>query len=299
MSRISLDLLEAFAAVARSSNLTRAAESMHVTVSALSHRMRQLEERLESRLFTRGPRGVTLTVTGRRLFEAVNGPLAGIDRALRDFRRSSGDRSLTVSTVPLMANGWLVPRLPDFVARHPQINLNLHSSSALVDFERDPVDAALRLGGGGWTGVHAEHLLDEWVAPVASPELLKRIGGPRRTALARAPLLGDPANRWEAWFARHGGKPPTRFVAGFDNSEALHHAAVQGLGVALGREILARPLIDAGRLVALSRLRLQAGFGYYLVFPTRSCTHRGFIAFRTWLYGQIGKPPPPLPETDA
>ncbi|HET7359582.1 MAG TPA: LysR substrate-binding domain-containing protein [Rhodanobacteraceae bacterium] len=293
MSRVSLDLLDAFAAVARTGNLTRAAEAMHVTVSALSHRMRLLEERLGARVFARGPRGVSLTVAGRRLFDAIGGPLAGIDRALRDFRCSCDD-SLTLSTVPLMANGWLVPLLPDFVARHPQVRLNLQSDTRVVDFEREPVDAALRLGSGGWSGVHAEHLFDEWVSPVASPTLLKRIGGPRRTALARAPLLGDPADRWTAWFALHGGKAPEHFVAGFDDSEALHHAAVQGLGVALGREVLARPLIEAGRLVALSRRRMQAGFGYYLVYPSRSREHRGFLAFRTWLYAQIGQPLPPL-----
>jgi LysR family glycine cleavage system transcriptional activator len=294
MSRISLDLLDAFAAVARSGNLTRAAETMHVTVSALSHRMRHLEERLGARVFARGPRGVSLTVAGRRLFDTVSAPLADIERALRNFR-SSCDDSLTLSTVPLMANGWLVPLLPDFVARHPQVRLNLQSDARVVDFEREPVDAALRLGRGGWANVHSEHLIDEWVSPVASPALLKRIGGPRRTALARAPLLGDPADRWTAWFKDHGGTRPARFVAGFDDSEALHHAAVQGLGVALGREVLARPLIEAGRLVALSRQRMRAGFGYYLVYPSRSREHRGFLAFRAWLYAQIGKPVPPLP----
>jgi LysR family glycine cleavage system transcriptional activator len=256
--------------------------------------MRQLEERLGARVFARGPRGVSLTVAGRRLFDTVSAPLADIERALRNFR-SSCDDSLTLSTVPLMANGWLVPLLPDFVARHPQVRLNLQSDARVVDFEREPVDAALRLGRGGWANVHSEHLIDEWVSPVASPALLKRIGGPRRTALARAPLLGDPADRWTAWFKDHGGTRPARFVAGFDDSEALHHAAVQGLGVALGREVLARPLIEAGRLVALSRQRMRAGFGYYLVYPSRSREHRGFLAFRAWLYAQIGKPVPPLP----
>lgn len=294
MSRVSLDLLKAFAEIARSGNLTRAAEAMHVTASALSHRMRQLEERLGTPVFIRGPRGVSLTVEGQRLLQAISDPIADIERALRDFRSCSSGRKLTVSTVSLMANGWLVPRLPDFVANHPQINLNLHSSPALVDFEREAVDAALRLGRGGWSGVYSEHLLDESVRPVASPELIERIGGPRRTLLSRAPLLGDPAGHWDAWCARFGGTLPDRFVAGFDNSEALHHAAVQGLGVALGRDVMAQPLIDAGRLVPLSRQRLKAGFGYYLVFPGRSRTHRGFLAFRDWLYTQIGKPAPPL-----
>jgi LysR family transcriptional regulator, glycine cleavage system transcriptional activator len=294
MSRISLDLLKAFAEIARSGNLTRAAETMHVTSSALSHRMRQLEERLGVPVFVRGPRGVSLTVDGQRLLDAVRDPLAELDRALGDFSCCRSGRKLTLSTVSLLANGWLVPRLPDFVGAHPQINLNLHSTPAVVDFDREPIDAALRLGRGGWDGVNSEHLLDESVCPVASPDLVRRIGGSRASLLERAPLLGDPTGHWEAWFKHHGGSVPDRFVAGFDNSEALHHAAVQGLGVALGRCMMAQPLIDAGHLVPLSRKRLKAGFGYYLVFPERSRAHAGFQAFRSWLYAQIGKPEPPL-----
>lgn len=296
MSRVSLDLLDAFAAVARSGNLTRAAEAMHVTVSALSHRMRQLEERLDVQVFTRGPRGVRLTVAGQRLFDAVSDPLADIDRALRHFCTRTNDRMLGVSTVPLLANGWLVPRLPGFVAQHPQVNLNLQSSVLLVDFEREPVDAALRLGRGGWDGVHSEHLLDEWLSPVASPDLLKRVGGPRGSAMSRAPLLGETSDNWNRWFERYGGDPPASFVAGFDDSEMMLHAAVQGLGVALGRTVLARPLIESGRLVSLSRRRMRAGFGYYLVYPERSRAHRGFQVFRDWLYAQLDKEPPELPD---
>lgn len=293
MKRVQLDLLETFVAVARAGNLTRASEAMHVTVSALSHRMRQLEERLGERVLTRGPRGVSLTAAGRRLFDAVNEPLVDIERALRSFR-GSGD-TFTLSTVPLLSNGWLLPRLPDFVGHHPQIAVNLHSDVALVDFEREPVDAALRLGVGGWANVHSEHLFTEWVSPVASPELLKKLGRLKLSALSRAPLLGDPANLWADWFARYGGEPPRRYVAGFNDSDSVTQAAVQGLGVALGRETLARPWIEAGRLVALTRRRLEAGFAYFLVFPPRSCEHRGFVAFRDWLYGQLGRESPPLP----
>ncbi len=290
---LSLDLLDAFAVAARHANLTRAAESMHVTVSALSHRIRQLEEQLGARVFVRGPRGVELTHVGRRLFHAVDTPLRDIDRALGGFRVGSDERRLTISLVPLLANGWLVPRLPGFVARHPQVNLGLQSTNALVDFEREPVDAALRLGRGGWDGVVCEHLIEEWVSPVASPELVKRVGGPRRTVLDRAPLLGDPSGLWEKWFRGSDGRAPDHYVAGFNDSEFLHHAAVQGVGVALGRTLLARPLIEAGRLLTLSRRRIRAPFDYYLVYPRRSLRHRGFQVFRDWLYAELDKVPPP------
>lgn len=286
MARTPLDLLEGFAEVARHGNLTRAAEAMHLTVSALSHRMRQLEERLGQRLFVRGPRGVSLTPGGRRLRAAVERPLQDIERALRSFDCAEDDR-LTLSLPPLMTSGWLVPRLPDFVARHPQVSLNLLSSTALVDFEREPVDAAMRLGRGSWPGVEAEFLFEEKVRPVASPALLAQIGKPRLADLGRAPLLGDPANLWQVWFEHFGGQAPSRYVAAFDNSEALHQAAVQGMGVALGRETLARPLIESGRLVALTRRFMPAGYAHYLAYPPRSLQHKGFLAFRDWLHATV------------
>lgn len=292
MSHIPLDLVEAFVSMARAGSLTRAADTMHVTVSALSHRLRQLEERLDTRVFVRGPNGVSLTVIGRRLFDAVNHPLEDIERALRSL--DIGHENFTVSTTPQFANSWLVPRLPDFVTRHPRIGINLQSDDAFVDFEREPVDAALRLGRGGWPKVHTEYLFEEWVSPVASPALLERLGRVQLTELAAAPLLGDPLGLWTEWFARHGGVPPKSYVARFNDSAALLQAAVRGLGIALGRLTLARPLIEAGQLVALSKQRIQAPFSYYLVFPERSIEHPGFLAFRTWLYEQLGAVALPL-----
>ena len=96
----------------------------------------------------------------------------------------------------------------------------------------------------------------------------------------------DDAGRWPEWFGRFGGKRPARFVARFDDAETLHRAAASGLGVALGRLTLAKPLVDAGLLVLLSRQRMKANYAHYLVHPPRSADHAGFLAFRDWLRGQ-------------
>ena len=122
--------------------------------------------------------------------------------------------------------------------------------------------------------------------PVASPALLERHGKPAAGRLARLPLLGDPADRWKDWFAHAGGEPPARYVARFDDTEALHQAAAQGIGVALARWTLAEPLVRAGRLVPLARKRMPAGFGHYLVYPERSLSHPGFVTVRGWLLEQ-------------
>lgn len=285
MGRLPLEQLEAFVCAARLGNLTRAAEAMNLTVSALSHRMRQLEQRMGQVLLQRGPRGVALTLAGQRLLDDVGEPLDRIAQALRRRAAVPGN-TVTLSLTPSMANAWLVSRLPQLVAAHPQLSLSLQSSAHLVDFEREPVDLALRLGRGQWPGVQAEFLFDEWISPVASPELLARHGKVPLARLAELPLLGDPGGRWPQWFARFGGEPPARYVAHLDDSEALHHAAATGMGVALARLTLAQPLIAAGRLVRLTRRRLKPDFAHYLVYPERSLRHPGAVLVCDWLRQQ-------------
>ncbi len=150
------------------------------------------------------------------------------------------------------------------------------------------MDAAIRLGGGQWPGVVSEFLLDEWITPVASPGFLQQHGKPTLAGIAKLPLLGDPSERWNDWFSTFGGTPPNRHVAAFDDTETLHQAAAQGLGIALARLTLAQPLIDSGRLVLLTRKRLKAGFAHYLVYPQRSSQHPGFQTMRSWLLEQAG-----------
>jgi LysR family glycine cleavage system transcriptional activator len=287
MSRLPLHPLQGFVLAARLGNLSRAADALHLTVSALSHQIRVLEERVGRRLFARGPRGIVLTVEGQRLHDAVAAPFAAIERALRAHGPRREDM-LGLSLLSSFASSWLVPRLPGFLAAHPQLELSLMTGTALVDFERDlDVDAALRYGPGRWPGLQADALFDDWIAPVASPGLLARHGGKVDPAkLARLPLLDDRSNRWRDWVARFGGEAPTRFVAAFDDAEALHRAAASGLGVAMGRLSLARPLLEAGLLVLLSPQRLKSDYAHYLVYPPRSADHAGLLAFRAWLLAE-------------
>lgn len=288
-SRPPLHALQGFVSVARTGSLTRAAASMHLTVSALSHQMRALEERLGHRLLERHPRGVAPTAEGRRLLDAVGPHLDAIAQALRPFSARRDD-VLTLSITPTMASAWLVPRLGDFMRRHPTVELNLLSSERLVDFERQPhVDAAMRIGHGQWPGVAAEPLLDEWLVPVASPSLIARMRREKRRALSEWPLLGDPDGEWERWFELAGERPPERYVAVFDDSESHHRAALDGVGVALGRVTRARLLLDSGQLVALSPHRLKTPWRHYLVYPQRSADHAGFLAFRAWVHAQAAE----------
>jgi len=289
MSKPPLHTLQAFVAVAREKNLTRAAAQMNLTVSALSHQMRALEERLGRKLLERGPRGVSLTPHGARLLDEVAAHVDGIERVFARTREQPAN-TLTISALPSFSSSWLMPRLPAFMARHPGLEFNLQTTTAVVDFEREPVDAALRYGAGTWAGLTSEHLLDEQLAPIAHPKWLEEFGKPAPADLARWPLLGeydDNSAHWRRWFTEFGGTLPNRYVASFTDVELLHRAAAQGLGVAMGRLLLAKPLIENGALVVLTRERMPAKYGHYLVYPSCSAKYPPLIAFREWLHGEI------------
>lgn len=284
MERAPLNALQVFVTAARTQNLTRAAERLHLTVSALSHQVRLLEQRLGCSLFVRGPRGLRPTAEGALLLQRVGPHLDAIDAALRPLcaRR---DLALSLSALPSMASSWLVPRLPRFFARHPEFEFNLDSSIELVDFADGRFDGALRYGPGRWGELETELLFEEWLTPVASPRLLAGRKRPRLDRLGDWPLL-CPDDPWPRWFEQFGGSEPARYVATFSDSETLQRAALEGMGVALGRLTMARPLLESGRLVALFPERMRARYAHYLVYPKRSLEHAGFKAFRTWLQAE-------------
>jgi LysR family glycine cleavage system transcriptional activator len=281
MERPPLNALQVFVSVARAKNMTRAAERLHLTVSALSHQVRALEQRLGYSLFKRGPRGLALTPEGSLLLERIAPHLDAIDNALRPLR-TRRDNVLSLSAMPSLASSWLMPRLPKFVARHPDLELNLDSSIEVIDFADCRFDAALRYGQGQWDGVTSELLFEEWLTPVASPALLAGRKKPTLEDLADWPLL-CPEDPWPHWFETFGGTAPKRFVASFTESETRQRAAVEGIGIALGRMTMVRPLIESGMLIALFPERLRARYAHYLVYPQRAREHAAFRTFREWL----------------
>lgn len=286
MSRLPLSQLQGFVLVARTGKLARAAEQLNLTVSALSHQIRNLEERLGRSLFDRGPRGVTLTTNGASLLEAIGHHFEGIEHALGRFEGRHQD-SVTLSVLPSVASSWLVPRLPKLVAAHPELELSLHSSVNVVDFDRDAtIDSAFRYGLGSWPRTKADRLFGEFIVPIASPSLVRKMGGLPDTSLKGWPLLGDPSGRWNDWAEQFGMPLPSRYVARFDNTEHLQRAVLEGLGVALGRLVMARSLIECGALTVLCKERMRVAEAYYLVYPKRSEAHTGFGRLREWLLAE-------------
>lgn len=279
--------LRAFEAAARLSSLTRAAESLSLTHGAISHQIKALEEELGVRLIERAGRGIRLTDEGERLATRVRTALGDLADALREVRERSNPHRLRVSVMPSFAARWVLPRVGTFLSRHPQIDLDVRASTALVDFQRDDIDAAIRYGSGSYPGLATTHLMDDSFFIVCSPRLPG--GVPRRPAeLSRCRLLRAANDPWKPWFAAAGldWPEPSRGPIFEDTSHAIQ-AAIEGQGVALARTSLIGNDLANGLLVQPFDVTVSSANRYYLVHPPRLATAPKLVAFREWLFEQI------------
>ncbi len=281
-----LGALRVFEAAARHQNFSHAGAELHITHSAISHQMKALERELGVTLFHRRSRGVRLTEPGRTLAATMHEALDRIARGIAELR-AKPHRALTISVLPAFATHWLIPRLADFNRRHPDIDINVRAGQALADFASEDVDLAVRYGGGQWPGLHAVQLAHEDVFPVCSPRfnggrLPKRLGD-----LAKARLLHTPLQPWDEWFQAMGvAAMPSRRGMTFSETDLLLRAAIDGLGIALSRRMLAQPELDAGRLVRPVRHSVRADRSYFIVYPAAAEPPPRLQIFRDWLLEQ-------------
>ena len=274
--------LQAFEAVARHRSFTRAAAELGLTQTAVSHRIGRLEAQLGRQLFLRQGRQVMLSAAGQAYLPGVREAFERLHQATGELLDDQRAGAVTVSTLVSFAAKWLVPRLAAFQSAHPEIAVRILTSPLPVDFAREPVDLAIRYGDGRWPGLRAERLLDEAIFPVSSPKLrrLKRPGD-----LAAQTLIHNTAfpEDWPRWLAAAGvpdlkGKGDLKFDLGF----AAIEAAIDGAGVAMGRNSLADYDLAKGTLIAPFALSVPRR-AYYLVAPRRRAVRPEVETFRDWL----------------
>lgn len=298
----SLNGLRAFEAAARHMSFTLAASELNVTQTAISHQIRRLEEELGVRLFVRQNRTLSLTAEAREYLPGIRAAFNDLRLATDRLLRKDDGNVLTVSTLASLAAKWLLPRISDFQEKHPGIDVRITTSTALVDFRRDGVDAAIRYGRGQWPGLRANWLMADRMFPVCSPELLKG-GKPLRKPedLADHVLLHTSANNdddWRLWLTAAGlptdlSKPPG---VTFDMVFMTIQAAIDGLGVAMGRTSYVQDDIAKGRLVVPFEIELPVDAGFYLVSPEARADTPKVSAFRKWLSDIVKAKPEPLAE---
>ncbi len=288
----SIAALRALEAAARHSNFSKAANELHVTPSAISHQIRHLEDSWALKLFDRRPKQVALTRNGQALASLVRDFIGGMQDTLEGLRAEDGRQPLRVSMLTSFAYKWLVPRLSDFHARHPDIDVWISTNNKPINFASEKFDAAIRLGYGDYPGLHATFLLREQVFPVCSPEYLKRAGGLAEPAdLLHHPLMHRIDSKisptWTDWFHKAGiDNPVLPNGPYFPDTNMGLKAAINGQGIALARSALVSDDLARGTLVKLFDVHFPSNLDYYLVCPEGKEKGSRLSTFRDWLVGE-------------
>ncbi|MCC8378580.1 LysR substrate-binding domain-containing protein [Xenorhabdus sp. PB30.3] len=281
----SLTSLRAFEAAARLRSFKKAAEELSVTATAISHRIRVLEEYLECPLFLRKVRAVELTPNGLTLFTAVNSGFETISTAIKHIQKPRR-QSVMLSTTPAFATKWLIPRLSLFQSAHPDIDLHIHTSNTPVDLNASTVDLAIRYGLGQHVGVVGTLLLEDHFAPVANPALLETIN----QDISQWPLIHFDWHHslpieltWIAWAQATGLKPSdlSTGIRYYEESHAIQ-AAIAGQGVALLSLLLIEEELRLGVLQIVAEPSLK-GMAYHVLKSNHYPVSEAATIVEDWL----------------
>jgi LysR family glycine cleavage system transcriptional activator len=286
-SILPLRALQVLETAARHGSFARAADELNITQSAVSHQIRGLEARLGTKLFFREHKRLVLTPAGHRLALVMSSTLGEVAEAMTSVRPARDQQSITVSTLPSMAYTWLVPRLNRFLAQQPTVDVNIVATAHLSDPGRDGSDLAIRYGNGRWPGLQAMQLLSDSLFPVCAPKY-NRGKLPRSIAeLLSMPLLSDLSHPWRGWFREVGAtvKGPLR-LSTYTDAGLLLQAAERGIGIALGRRVLAADALASGRLVRPIEQELRSPYRYFVVYRSGATLRPPVQAFVDWLLSE-------------
>jgi DNA-binding transcriptional LysR family regulator len=295
----SLDLLKGFEAAARLLSFTKAGEELHLSQSAVSRQVQELEDQLGVRLFQRRHRALALTEDGQALHAASAQVLATMRAVTDRLRAAHGRRRLAVTTTQSFASLWLIPRLSGFTRMHPELDVRISAETRVLDLQRDGLDLAIRHGPAALAGSDAVRLFGERVFPVCSPKLMKDASRPLREPqdLRHHVLLqyDDPEGRhpwmhWKTWLEIErlvDLRPAGNLV--FSGYDQIIPAAIAGHGVALGRSPLVREAIATGELVAPFKRSADPARAYYVILSKHSGDRPEVADFVAWLREEAKK----------
>ncbi|HEY8069481.1 MAG TPA: LysR substrate-binding domain-containing protein [Burkholderiales bacterium] len=297
----SLDLLKGFEAAARLLSFTKAGEELHLSQSAVSRQIQDLEAQLGVSLFQRQHRALALTEDGQALYAASAQVLATMRSVTDRLRAGRGRQTLAVTTTQSFASLWLIPRLAGFTRTHADLDVRISAETRVLDLERDGLDLAIRHGPAALVGANAVKLFGERVFPVCSPKLLKDPKRPlREPADLRHQVLlqyDDPEGRhpwlhWKTWLEieRLTDLRPAGSLV-FSGYEQIIPAAIAGHGVALGRSPLVREAMSSGELVAPFKRSADPARAYFAIVSKNSAGRPEVTDFVDWLKEEAKKEP--------
>ncbi len=282
-SHLPLNALRAFEASARHLSFTRAAIELCVTQAAVSHQVKSLETQLNVTLFKRLPRGLMLTSEGETLLPVVRDSFDRIAQTLSQFEGGHYREVLTVGAVGTFAVGWLLPRLPEFQARYPFIDLRLSTHNNRVDVAAEGLDYAIRFGAGAWHGTDACELLAAPLTVLCVPPLAEQLHAPQ-DLLKHTLLRSYRTDEWNLWF-QAAGLPADTLVPRsivFDSSLAMMEAALQGIGVALAPAMMFSRQLESDVIRQPFDVGISTG-SYWLTRLQSRAETPAMLAFKRWM----------------
>lgn len=265
--------LLAFDALARTGSFTAAARELGQTQGAISRQVAQLEGQLGVALVQRG-RG--LTEAGAAYARAARAALEVLGQGAMEALGQAPDRGLRLAILPTFGTRWLMPRIPRFVRRHPEVTLHFTTRIGRFDMRAAGVDGAIHSGRGDWPGARLTLLMEERVVPVGAPGVPRLVGQPLLALASR------PEGWAEYWHAAGLPGPVPAPLMRIEQVSTLAQAAASGMGVALMPGFLIRPELDSGALVMLGEEK-ASGYGYYFAEPDGGKQRREVGQFRDWL----------------
>lgn len=285
----SISALRAFEAVARHLSFTRAALELHLTQTAVSHQIKNLELAVNAQLFERSGSGVSLTQEGREYLVSVRPALFELSAATTRLMETSREAFLTVACLNGFGIKCLIPSLPDFRRLHPDIQLRIMTVTSFEHLRQHTYDISIRYGTGDWPGAIVERITSEDIFPICSPSFLQAHPVSDVTDLQRQTVIKTESHVlrdfWPLWCQEAGlGEIDFEDVITCDTLTTTLYAALSGLGVAIGRTTVVSEDLRAGALVEPFNIRIPAGSeGYYLVIAPERSKVRNAETFRDWL----------------
>ncbi|MDX3926970.1 MAG: LysR substrate-binding domain-containing protein [Shinella sp.] len=280
-----LNALRVFEAAARHGSFTLAGEELGMTQTAVSYQIRLLEENIGEPLFLRRPRQVSLTEVGERLVPKVREGFELLREAIDSVREPEND-TLVLHSTTTFAQQWLARYLGSFQLKHPRTAVRLSTSQEIVDFNRQPVDVAIRWGKGDWPGLAAHRVMRMDFTPMLSPKLAAP-GTLREPAdLLELPIISARDIWWETWFKAAGVAEPglERFPPNEFGTQAIDAGmAIAGQGVAIVNPGHFREEVKAGQLYQPFPITCNDGRDYWLVYRQSRRNIPKIRAFRDWI----------------
>jgi len=290
----SMTSLMSFEATARTLSFTKAAVELHLTQTAISHQIKNLEDLLGHKLFIRNASNLVLTKAGEEYLTTAREVIISLSIATERLIDQNNSNVLAIECFGMFAVKQLIPRLHEFQQLHPEILLRIRTTQQINANLIHNFDVAIWHGNGNWSGVDSEPLCKEEIFPVCSPALLGgklHLESPAemsryRIIKATSPIASD---EWESWMAfANEGNLEFNSTIHCDHLATSLEAAVSGLGIALGRSSLVEDDLRKGALIEPLSIRAPSSSNYYLVSPKGGDQNKKTKLFKSWLKESMG-----------